>query len=179
MELSGPQWVGRYPTSKSISDLTSPFKENLQAFYDALIKAGATVKISATLRPKQRAFLMHTSFDIAKKTIKPQDAPKLEGVDINWVHASADESVKAAQQMVDGYGIVFRPAYPTKHSTGTAIDMNVSWTGVLKIKLADGTEKVISSTPRDNSNHDLHVAANTYNVHKLVTDAPHWSDNGH
>lgn len=179
MELSGPQWVGRYPTSKSISDLKSPFKENLQAFYDALIHAGAKITISATLRPEPRAFLMRTSYDIAKKTIKPEAAPKLAGLAIDWVHPTNDESVKAAQQMVSGYGIVYRPAFPTKHSTGTAIDMNVTWSGALNIKLADGSVKTIASTPRDNSNHELHLAANTYNVHKLVTDAPHWSDNGH
>ena len=179
MELSGAQWVARYPTSKSISDLKSPFKENLQAFYDALIHAGAEVRISATLRPEQRAFLMRTSYDIAKKTIKPEAAPKLAGLAIDWVHPTNDESVKAAQAMVNGYGIVYRPAFPTKHSTGTAIDMAVTWNGTLNIKLADGTVKAIVSGPRDNSNHELHLTANSYNVHKLVTDPPHWSDSGH
>lgn len=148
-------------------------------FIAAITTAGGTVRISATLRPVQRAYLMRTSWDIAKGTIKAADAPILAGVDINWVHPSDAESIQAAQDMVDGYGIVFRPAYPTKHSDGTAIDMNVSWSGNLPINNADGTSATISTTPRDNDNSDLQTVGETYDVFKLISDKPHWSDDGH
>jgi len=178
-ELSGAQWVARFPGSSSIGSLVSPFKENVQRFYDALITASASAVISATLRPTERAFLMRTSYDIANEIIAPGDAGKLAGVNIEWVHPTLQASIKAATAMVTGYGIVYQPAYPTKHSDGTAIDMNITWTGSLKIRKADGNEKEIATTPRNNSNSELQQVANTYSVYKLVSDPPHWSDDGH
>lgn len=178
-ELSGAIWVNRYPGSKLISDLVTPFKEKAQKFYDALVAAGLSPNITATLRPKERAYLMKTSYDIAKELIAPENAPTLAGVNINWVHPTTQASVNAAKAMVSGYGIVYQPAYPTKHSDGTAIDMTVSWSGTLRIKQADGTVKEITSNPKDNGNTDLHKVAEGYGVYKLVSDKPHWSDNGH
>jgi len=178
-ELSGAQWVARFPGSSSVSDLTSPFRENATKFIAAIRAGGGTVNVTATLRPTERAFLMHTSFDIAKATIQAADAPTQPGVDINWVHPTDAQSIQAAQDMVDGYGIVFRPAFPTKHSDGTAIDMNITWTGNLPIKNADGSDATITSTPRDNGNTDLQNVGETYYVLKLVSDKPHWSDDGH
>lgn len=178
-ELSGSQWVARYPGSSSVDDLVSPFRENVQDFIQAIKNGSGAVKISATYRPTERAYLMQTSWDIAKGNIKAKDAPVLAGVDIEWVHPTDTESIKAAQDMVSGYGIVFRPAYPTKHSDKTAIDMNISWTGVLKIAQKDGTIVEIKSTPRDNDNTELQDVGETYSVKKLKSDKPHWSDDGH
>lgn len=178
-ELSGAQWVARFPGSTSISSLISPFKDNVQSFYDALTDAGATIVIGATYRPKERAYLMRNAYDIANEIIAPEDAEELAGVNIEWVHPSLADSIKAAKAMVSGYGIVFAPAYPTKHSDKTAIDMTITWAGTLKVKKADGTEKEITSMPKSNANTDLQQVANTYNIYKLVNDPPHWSDDGH
>jgi SH3-like domain-containing protein len=65
--LSGAGWVAKFPTSTSTTDLVDPFKTNASSFIAALQSAGATVSIGATLRPKQRAYLMHWSFRIAKQ----------------------------------------------------------------------------------------------------------------
>ena len=109
-ELSGSQWVARYPGSNSVDDLSSPFKENAKNFIQAVKNGSGIVKISATYRPTERAYLMQTSWEIAKGNIKAADAPSLASVDIEWVHPTDSESIQAAQDMVDGYGIVFRPA---------------------------------------------------------------------
>jgi len=178
-ELSGSIWVSRYPGSNKIDDLISPYRENVRKFFDALNDAGASVSIGATYRPKERAYLMQTAWDIAKGKIKAVNAPTLEGVDIEWVHATEADSVANAQHMVDGYRIVYRPAFPTKHSDRTAIDMSVSWTGTLAIENADGSVTSITSAPRDNDNVELHAVGSTYHVIKLVNDKPHWSDDGH
>ena len=56
-ELSGVQWVARFPGSVSTSDLTSTFGSATDNFIAALRQAGAAVIISATLRPVERAYL--------------------------------------------------------------------------------------------------------------------------
>ena len=56
--LSGADWVKQFPTSKDVEDLASPFRENVKSFLAALDAAKATVSISATYRPKERASLV-------------------------------------------------------------------------------------------------------------------------
>ena len=177
-ELSGIQWVNRFPGSRDISTLVSPFKENFRNFHNSLLEAHATVSINATMRPKERAFLMKSSFQISRKLKKPEEIQELEGLNINWVHDTPSKSIAAATDMVNGYGIVFQPAFPTRHSLGLAVDMTVRWSGTLDIKQANGTVKSITSTPKDNTNTDLAAVARTFNVIKHPTDKPHWSDNG-
>src|SRR6266849_2022616 len=85
MSLSGPQWVNQFPTSASTDTLVQPFRGNVNRFIAALTAAGAQVHISATLRPPQRAYLMHYSYRIAHQGLNPQSVPAMAGVDINWV----------------------------------------------------------------------------------------------
>lgn len=177
-ELSGPQWVARFPTSRSIFDLKPPFQANMAAFFNALTAANATVKISATLRPAQRAYLMHWSFKIARQGQDPQAVPPMAGVDIRWWHGDMDSSRDAARQMVSGYGIVHAPALTSMHIKGLAIDMTVAWAGTLSIKDAQGQVRPIGA-PNNGSNAALHQVGKTYGVIKLVSDPPHWSVNGH
>lgn len=46
--LSGPHWYNYFPTSRSISDLVSPFREKVQRFQKAMIDAGAQTIVTAT-----------------------------------------------------------------------------------------------------------------------------------
>ncbi len=180
-ELSGKIWVQRFPTSKLVSDLISPFRENIINFNKALTDAGAVISIGATFRPTERAFLMYTSYRISRKLIEPENAGSLPGVNIEWVHLTLEESIAAANEMVKGYGIVSPPAFPSNHSGKTAIDMNITWVGKLKIKKADNTNVEIEA-PTDSKFNDLpalHQVAASYGVKKLIGDYPHWSDNGH
>ena len=186
MSLSGASWVRQYPTSTSTSDLTQPFRTRVENFLSALQAAGASVTIEATLRPPQRAYLMHYSFRIAREGLNPASVPALSGVDIQWVHMDARNhpdlaaSRAAASAMVSGFGIVFRPALKSLHTQGEAIDMDISWSGdSLTITGADGRAVTIRSRPHTGANPELQRVGAGYLVYKLPTDPPHWSINGH
>ncbi len=177
--LSGPSWCSQFPTSTSVSDLADPFRTSCQRFLDALHAAGATVTISATLRRPERAYLMHWAWAIAREEMDPYEVPPLPGVDIQWVHDRPETSCNAAEAMVQGYGIVFKPALTSRHIEGKAIDMDVKWTvPTLVVAKADGTPTRIGP-PRDRSNGALHFVGASYGVYKLVSDPPHWSVDGH
>lgn len=184
--LSGPVWVNKFPNSTNISDLVDPFKTNVTNFVGAMRTAKATVTVRATLRPKERAFLMHWSFRISEEDYDPEKVPAMTGVDIDWVHRNAkgDKDTKvskhAASLMVIAYDIAYRPALVSRHSEGKAIDMDISWTSKeLTIKDAKGNDVVIKKGAKDGSNADLQDVGKSYGVIKLVVDPPHWSTDGH
>src|SRR4051812_4326470 len=81
-ELSGSQWVPRFPTGTSTNDLTPMFRRSADDFIAAIQAAGGTVRISASYRPKERACLMHYAAAIANGSITPERVPAMAGVDI-------------------------------------------------------------------------------------------------
>jgi predicted chitinase/D-alanyl-D-alanine dipeptidase len=176
--LSGADWVAQFPTSRSIDDLREPFRTACGAFVKAMRDAGATVTISATYRPPQRAYLMHWSWRIAKKEVDPALVTPMPGVDIQWVHGSLAASRKAAAEMVAAYGMVHKAALNSRHTEAAAIDMTISWSGTLKIKLPNGQTRAIASQPRNGGNAELVQVGAAYKVIKLPSDPPHWSDDG-
>jgi hypothetical protein len=185
-EASGAAWVARFPTSTSTSDLESTFQGNVESFITALQDAGASVSIAATYRPAERAYLMHYSYRIAKKNLDPATVPAMPDVDICWVHRDVAGNLDiaaaraAALQMVNGYGIAYAPALQSRHTQHRAIDMSISWTGNLAITDASGNDVTITTTPLTGAgNTALHGVGAGYGVHKLVSDPPHWSDDGH
>jgi len=190
-EPSGRAWVGRFPTSVSVADCAQPFRGNLGAFIAALAAAGASVNIAATLRPPQRAYLMHWCWSIVKQKTDPRAIPPLEGVAVAWAHLDEQggydpiASLAAAQEMVEAYGMQalnVAPALQSNHIAGTAVDMAISWTGTLSIARRDGTVVPIDSQPRTGMNPDLKAVGATYGVIKFVggaSDMPHWSADGH
>jgi hypothetical protein len=186
MSRSGIQWVSQFPTSKSTDDLVEPFQANAKNFIAALQAAQASVTVADTLRPSERAYLMHFSFEIARKNLDPGAVPPRAAVDIQWTHTDAQgqpdlaASKAAAEQMVVGYGIVFEPVLESRHTQGLAIDMTITWTSDLTITNGDGSTTTISSLPRTGTgNSDLHKVGESYGVFKLLADAPHWSSDGH
>jgi hypothetical protein len=180
MALSGPEWVTKFMPSQSLDDLAEPFRTSVRQFVNALRAARATVSIEDTLRPPERAYLMHWSFVIAREGVDPATVPPMPGVDIQWVHPSPADSKTAAEQMVQAYHVVFKPVLVSRHTQKLAVDMDITWTGDLAIAGADGTTVTITSQPRTGAaNTDLHQIAKTYGVIKLATDAPHWSNDGH
>ncbi|WP_254789780.1 hypothetical protein [Variovorax sp. OV329] len=156
----------------------------MSSFKTALDAAGATVIISATFRPPERAYLMHWSWRIANGA-KPESAASMNGVNIEWVHPTDAASRKAAEEMVTAFqmnGLQVAPALQSRHTEGAAIDMNISWSDGLEIRSSDGSAQTIESTPRTGMNAELHKVGATYGVLKFsggAADRPHWSDNGH
>ncbi len=179
--LSGPQWYNYFQTSRSISDLVSPFREQVQAFQKAMIDAGAQTIITATYRPSERAYLMHYAAAIDRGEVAPEDVPSKAGVDIDWVHYTNAGSLLAASQMVDAYGIGGNPvALESLHTLRLAIDWNITWSGTLKIKDANGNIAEIGAPQNGVENQDLWAVGASYEVYKLpYIDPPHWSSNGH
>jgi len=186
-ELSGAQWANRFPGSASTNDLVSPFKENVNAFIAALKAAGASVRISATYRPKERAYLMHWAHKIGRNGTSSTKAPLMDGVNIEWTHPTDAESVRASLDMVNAYGIGVLsadtpPALETLHTSRQAIDMSISWNGELSIADVNGETTKITTEPRTGMNAQLKIVGASYGVIKFVggeRDRPHWSMTGH
>lgn len=176
-ELSGPQWVIRYPSSVKVEHLTAPFQSGVTRFLAALDQAGASVRINATQRPAERAYLMHYSFQIAHG-LKPIEVPSSNEVAIEWVHQTSCQSVEAARQMVSKYCIVYPPALNSRHTEGKAIDMSVSWRKTLAIVDANGRTIMIAG-PGSQNNRQLWRVGASYGVIKNQADLPHWSIDGH
>jgi hypothetical protein len=177
--LSGPVWVARFPGSRSTTDLIVDFKQAVEAFLRALAKAGATVRINATYRPPERAYLMHHAFDIARNGADPNDVPPMPGVNIIWAHPTPQASHAAAKQMVEAYGMSVQAVLRSRHTERRAIDMNISWGGTLTIEDANRQSVQIAGEPRSGLNPRLHTVGRSFRVIKLVGDPPHWSDDGH
>ena len=184
-ELSGAAWVDRFPGKKDIDSCEGEFKSNITAFKAALDEAKADVKINATYRPPERAYMMHWSWEIVNNAADPKSIPSMEGVNINWDHSDNQKSIKAAKEMVNGFEIgtlKTAPALDSRHTHREAIDMIISWTGDLVIKNKDGTAVTIKSDPKTGMNTDLKAVGETYSVKKFVggdKDIPHWSSTGH
>lgn len=180
MEVSGPQWCSRFPGSASPDDLHPDWRGRVWAFVSAMERAGATVRVTATWRPPQRAYLMHWCWMIANLSQSPAAVPAMADVAIDWTHHGDSRAARAAAQaMVDGYGLEFTPSLASRHITGRAIDMEISWKERLSIRDFDGNLHHIQSLPRDGTNRELAKVGASFGVLKLETDRPHWSDDGH
>ena len=182
-QMSGKVWwhanQASYPNSSAVADLAPGFREKVETFIAALRLAGAIVTPNATRRNKTRAYLMHYSFRLAKGKVKAKDIPKVEGCNIIWDHGDDKKSRAAAQEMVALFAIVFQPSLTSLHIAGNAIDMNISWSGTMKIVDGKGVTREIGAPASGAKNAALHKIGASYGVHKLLSDAPHWSSTGH
>ena len=182
--LAGREWAEKFPTSKELSDLDTNFAARVRKYLAALRKAGATVEILATERPKERTYLMHWAWRIARGDFDPRRVPPMPSLNINWWHGEASRSRTAAQEMVEAFGIEGvrePPALISHHNEGKAIDLRISWAGDLKIKDGRGLLRIIISRPRDETNKDLMAVGRTYGVfHATDVDKEkvHWSVDG-
>ena len=178
-KLSGASWEAQFPTSRSLDDLVPAFKGKVAKFIAALKAGGATVRISATYRPKERAYMMHYCCKIAGGQIAADKVPPMAGVDIDWVHRDAKgdmdvaKSRAAARAMMAAYAIAFPAALNSRHTQKRAIDMTIGqWVGKTIVDGAGEDTKIDTAA-------ELHALGKTFGVIKLVKDRPHWSDDGH
>lgn len=180
--LSGAAWFraneARFPNSDRVSDLAPAFATQTNAFLAALRTAGATVRVSSTLRNRNRAWIMHYAWQIAKGEIEAGAVPPNPEVDILWDHGDLKASRRAANAMVGLFGIRFKPSLTSNHIEGTAIDMTIGWDQPMNILDAAGRSHRIDQPRSGNTNTDLHAVGATYGLHKLASDPPHWSANG-
>ena len=172
LELSGPAWVARFPTSRSTASLVEPFQSYVERFITALEREDCTVRISATRRPEARAWLMRWAWDVSRGLVAPELVPARSGIPIQWDHGFRAASVVAAAAMVKDYGLVHRPSLTSRHIEGRAIDMDISCPWPLEVVDGSGRRLWVRNSA------DLYEVGASYNVHKLVSDPPHWSDDG-
>jgi len=172
-ELSGVQWVPRFPTSVDIADLIEPFRSNVNAFFGAIYAAGGATTISATYRPAERAYLMHYAASLANGAIAAASIPPMAGVNIEWVHPTENLSVAAAAAMAAGYNIVHPPALVSNHTRRTAIDVTIR--NIVGHTIIDATAATVAISRLS----DLNPVGASFGVIKLVGDPPHWSHDGH
>jgi hypothetical protein len=181
-QLSGADWFhaneARFPNSSRVTDLAPGFATQVNAFMDALRRAGATISVSSTQRNRNRAWVMHYAWDIALGAIEPSAVPANPEVDIQWDHGDRRTSQRAAQAMVDLFAIRHRPSLNSNHIQGTAIDMTIRWDQPIDVLDAAGRSHRIDYPRSGNTNTDLHAVGATYGVKKLASDPPHWSANG-
>lgn len=183
-ELSGAAWVRKFQGSTSTQTLSNPFRTYVEQFLSAVKAAGATVTIAATLRPPERAYLMHWCWKISRRLVRPSDVPPMTGVNIEWDHKNDAKSLQEASAMVAAYGMTrlhVAPALRSRHTEGNAIDMNISWTGELNIIDKSNNSVIIRTSPQDGMNTELHQVGKSYGVikyHGGAKDKPHWSSDG-
>ncbi|HTL90649.1 MAG TPA: peptidoglycan-binding protein [Leptolyngbya sp.] len=178
--LSGAQWVRFFPASSSIADLASPFRQRVQAFEKALRDAGATITVTNTYRPPQRAYMMHYAVQLNNRDVAPWDVPSMIGVDIDWVHYTDAISYQAARDMVNAFDIGSNPAaLQSRHTQALAIDWIISWKAPMKIRDGNGNTVTIGTPTDGNDNPQLWDVGATYGVYKLEYDPPHWSVDGY
>jgi hypothetical protein len=183
--LSGSAWCAKYPTGTTIAELTdATFQANVQAFRDAMVAAATaannlSIHINATLRPVERAHLMHYAFHVHNGTTTPaaaNTASAAAGININWDHGNLATSQAKAGDMVTTYDIAYAPALHSRHTEGKAIDWTITWSGSLMIAKKGETTKLDCTGGGGSTN--LHQVGASYGVHKLVSDPPHWSTDG-
>ncbi|BAU10358.1 peptidoglycan-binding domain 1 protein [Leptolyngbya sp. NIES-3755] len=178
--LSGAQWVRFFPASSSIDDLASPFRQRVQAFEKALRDAGASITVTNTYRPPQRAYMMHYAVQLNNRDIAPWDVPPMAGIDIDWVHYTDAASYQAARDMVNAFDIGGNPAaLVSRHTQALAIDWIVTWKPPMRIRNGNGQTVSIGTPAEANNNADLWDVGATYGVYKLEYDPPHWSVDGY
>lgn len=177
-------WIDRYaPNSMNEDDLDAMFRDKAKEFIAALKAAHATVKVRHTRRTEQASYLWHWAWKIAKRRCAPKDAKPYSKSppipNIQWDHGNLAKSIKGAQEMVDGFNLVHEPSLNSRHIPGLAIDMNITWTGTIKVRKKDGSNASIPYMINVNANTALHDVGESYGVKKLKTDKPHWSIDGH
>lgn len=196
-EMSGPSWAGRFPDSRSVGALTGAFRKDVSAFIAAMRHAGITVRPISTLRPAERAFLMHYSWLIAKRKLSVLHVPRFRAdkhhrpVSICWVHVGAHganlrASVAAARKLAAALGVGSRRSAPpltSLRTEGESIAMATTWTArSITIINAAGQRVRIHSTPHDGLNKVLIAVGATYGVIHFLNAAQAmnvWSVNGH
>ena len=181
--LSGATWwhanQANYPNSSRLADLVSPFREKAMRFIAALQAAGAQVSVTSTLRNPIRAYLMHYSGKVASGAVAPSAVPAKAGCPIAWDHGNLASSKAGAREMYQLFGIKFPASLTSLHIQGQAVDMTIGWSGILNIADANGVKHALGAPRSGETNSGLHAVGATYGVHKLLSDAPHWSSTGH
>jgi hypothetical protein len=180
-QLSGPEWVGLFPASTSIDDLSPGFRGDVKAFLNAIRIAGGIVHIMGTRYSQERAYLMHWAWEIANGKITAEEVDEkypMPGVNIQWDHGDDQSSIEAAKEMNDLYANQYPPALHSKHVSGNAIDMTISGLLGKQVKKRNGAEVLITANTTTDPTELAPVGA-SYGVYHTSKNPVYWSSDGH
>ncbi len=127
---------------------------------------------------------MHWSYLLSKEQVKAAKIPVQRGINIKWDHGQEEKSISAAKEMADEFEISHLgvpPALASRHTQRKAVDMNISWSGILTIQDANGKSIKIQTAPQTGMNATLQEIGKSYGVIKFLKglkDKPHWSTDG-
>lgn len=178
----GLAWCALYPGSASLEDLAEPFRDHVRAFLAAL-DAGVGHQcwfVNASWRPSERAYLMHWACMVANSGQDPHAVPPMLGVPIDWTAGGDVLAARAGcKEMVRGYGIAFPAALVSRHTQRRAVDLAITIPPrpMKPYRFEDAHSKVWMFGGTDLTS--LYKFGATFGVMKLLSDPPHWSDDGH
>jgi hypothetical protein len=196
-EESGGNWAtwanANYPADDRVDALGDPFRSNVRAFLlavadstDSATGRAPIPQIIQVYRPPERAYLLHWSWQIATQAGSPGEADQLcvpGGMHIIWQHYRTDGSLDgsgaldAARAMTNAFRLSTFPAYPTKHSERTAIDMFIEWHGTLTLTNASDSIVTVSGPSNSRQSQTFQNVGRTFGVIK-GSSLNHWSDTG-
>ena len=200
-EFSESDGKGSPTWSNDPGTLKEPFKGRYEKFKAELVRCKLTVVEKATMRPRERAHLMHFAWRVAKGELTPEAAnaashagfmgvgrPPVAPIAIDWKHQTTAASVAAAQAMVDGYRMAVMAVLKSNHFVGHAVDVKIDWPAETTVKVKDASGKDVDcKSPSNAVKGDdgagalckaLWAVGATYGVKKLDWDKPHWSIDG-
>jgi hypothetical protein len=199
-QLSGAAWADRWPGGdRSIGHLNATFRPRVESFVSALGAAGITVQPLSTRRSPQRSYLMHFAYLVGRGVTMPEEVPAYvplgseKGPHVCWLHRNPTGHMNRTASRVAARGLLRAlgvdpslrtpPALHSRHNTGDAIDMALTWSASkITVKNAAGRTVTITSSPHDGTNPDLIAVGASYGVHHfapVAADRNHWSSDRH
>src|SRR5207249_3925710 len=151
--MSGAEWANAFPGSTSTDALNADFKAKLEAFEKSL-EGKARVDVTSTLRSPEQQFLMREAWLVAHGEDSPSEADQ----------ANPTSSIQAAKQMVAAFGINEEPGETSNHSTGNAVDMNITWWADFTTTDGFGNEFRVHGDQNDKTNKDLIALGKSFGV---------------
>lgn len=203
--LLGPRWAARYQQPQTedgrmaaLEKANPSFAKRLASLRKQLVDQGALFYVEATLRPRERGYLMYGAHLIRKSKTRRQLGKRVRRLDklnhewglnvpITWRHPDGWRATReAARQMADTYGVDYateRGAKNSDHYDGTAVDIwGVGLPRKLKLVAPNGKKETFDLSAPEQTR-DLNLTPelidwieDNFRFEKLRTDYPHWGD---
>lgn len=203
---AGSIWTAAYPQPETEAEHLAALSKHNRSLRDRLVHLfaqlraqGAAVEINASVRPRERGYLIYgayllsrsrTARQVARRISRLGRLQRLAGVrvPIRWSHrAGWRATVRAARKMADAYGVVYatrRGALHSDHYDGRAVDFSA--TGLprkLELVSYDGERRITFDLSDPGEPRDLNLTPRliewverAYGMEKLKSDYPHWAD---
>lgn len=203
----GPGWTMRYPNPATEAERyaalaaerpDSGFASRIASLLAQIEQQGGQTYLAATVRPRERGYLMWGSFVLSRATSerdvqavvgKLHHANRMWGLDIpiTWSHPDGwTATIQAARQMADAYDVVYATesgARNSNHYGAAAADfVAIGLPRELTLRAPDGAVATFDLSdpvnPRDLSLTPplIDWIEEHFQMRKLDSDYPHWSD---